>query len=209
MTQASIWQQHQQDTNYAELCNALYERELRVLSQAELTTAIAVQSRLKSLPYYINRTAYLMNHLQEESPLELDVQNASWSIKQINKMPLSGQEPEQVKAWYNKVPLALGLVIPVINGNHIMLDCIDRIDTKQLRFRTNVSGWFSLAQYAEEGEAHQSVQLLKPNKKVMSSACAGHCWQSTTKLRPMVLTLRELLLSCSINWKDFKTPLTV
>ena len=52
MTQVSIWQQHQQDSSYAEICNALYERELRVLSQAELSTAIAVQSRLKSLPYY-------------------------------------------------------------------------------------------------------------------------------------------------------------
>ena len=84
MTQVSIWQQHQQDSSYAEICNALYERELRILSQAELPTAIAVQSRLKSLPYYINRTAYLMSHHQDESPLQLDVQNASWSIKQIN-----------------------------------------------------------------------------------------------------------------------------
>jgi len=209
MTQASIWQQHQQDSSYAELCNALYERELRVLSLAKITTAMAVQSRLQSLPYYINRIALLMTNLEKESSLNLDIQNASWSVKQINKIPLAGQDPRQVKSWYNKIPLTLGLVIPVSKNNHIMLDSIDRVDTKQLRFRTNVSGWFSLAEHIQEDIENQSIKLLKPNKKVLLAACAGHCWQNTTKLRPKVLTLRELLLSCSINWKDFKTPLMV
>jgi hypothetical protein len=209
MTQVSIWQQHQHDSTYAELCNALYERELRVLSQVDLPSAAAVQARLKSLPYYINRAAYLMSHHHEKSPLQLDVQNASWSMKQINKIPLAGQDASQVKSWYNKAPLTVGLVVPVIKNDHIILDCIDRVDLKQLRFRTNISGWFSLAQHIEDDNYTQFAQLLKPNKKVMSAACAGHCWQRTTKLRPIVLSLRELLLSCSINWKDFKTPLTV
>ena len=70
-------------------------------------------------------------------------------------------------------------------------------------------------------------KLLKPNKKVMLAACAGHCWQitphntfysttdnkkSTTsarKLQPIIPSLRELLLSCAINWKDFKQPLAL
>ena len=107
--------------------------------------------------------------------------------------------------------LALGLVVPILNAQYINLDCIDRIDSENNRFHTNTSGWFSLLPGSNE-HSKSKVELLKPNKKVMLAACAGHCWQdnaSNTKLRPVMLGLRELLLSCAINWKDFKQPLAL
>ena len=205
MTQASLWQQQQQSANYAELCNALYERELRLLANTELATVQAVQGRLKSLSYYINRTALLMT--QADSPLELDVQNAAWQTKQSSKIPLIGQENEQVNAWYLSIALPLGLIVPVLIDEHIMLDCIDRVDSDNQRFRTNVSGWFYLSDI--EKQKLSPVKLLKPNKKVMIAACSGHCWQGKNKLRPMIPSLRELLLSCAINWENFKRPLVI
>lgn len=204
MNQTSLWQE-QQSANYAELCNALYERELRHLANMALPNAQAVQGRLKSLSYYINRTALLMT--QTDSPLDLDVQNAAWQTKQSNKIPLVGQEIESVYTWYSSTKLSLGLIVPLLDEGHIILDCIDRLDSEKQRFRTNVSGWFYLS--ANENKGSQQTKLLKPNKKVMAAACSGHSWQGSNKLHPIIPTLRELLLSCSINWKNFKQPLFI
>ncbi|NQY35328.1 MAG: hypothetical protein HRT37_10230 [Alteromonadaceae bacterium] len=211
MTQASLWQDQQQSAYYAELCNALYERELRLLVNADIPSVQAMQSRLKGLPYYINRTAHSMTEV--DSPLVLDVHNASWSVKQENKMPLNGQEFKSVSSWYYAIKLSLGLVVPVSMENHIILDCIDRIDHDNQRFRTNVSGWFYLNEQSEQSKKNEhkknNAKLLKPNKKVMSAACAGHYWNKNSKISPVIPTLRELLLSCSINWRNFKRPLAV
>ena len=204
MTQASLWQEQQQSPDYAELCNALYERELALLANMTLPSAQAVQGRLKSLSYYINRTALLMT--QVDTPLELDVQNALWQAKQSNKIPLTGQTSEDVNTWYLSIPLSLGLIVPVFSQayskEHILLDCIDRVDNDNQRFRTNAAGWFYLTENKESNDF--KPRLLKPNKKVMLAACAGHCWQDGQKIRPIIPSLRELLLSCSINWKNFK-----
>ena len=205
MTQTSLWQEKPPSEIYAELCNALYERELRLLAKIDLATVDGVQDRLKSLSYYINRTALLMTHAN--SPLQLDVQNAAWQAKQSSKIPLNGQETEQVNTWYLSIPLSLGLIVPVLADGYIFLDCIDRIDNDQQRIRTNVAGWFYLSDI--EKQKYNKVKLLKPNKQVMRAACTGHCWQGRNKIRPMILTLRELLLSCSINWKNFKQPLHI
>ncbi|MCJ8320308.1 MAG: hypothetical protein MJK12_11790 [Colwellia sp.] len=205
MTQTSLWQEQQQSANYAELCNALYERELRQLANMALPNAQAVQGRLKSLSYYINRTALLMT--QTDSPLELDVQNAAWQTRQSNKIPLTGQNVELVYTWYLSTKLPLGLIVPVLSNDHIILDCIDRLDSENHRFRTNVSGWFDLS--GNDNKSHQQVKLLKPNKKVMAAACSGHSWQGSNKSHPIIPSLRELLLSCSINWKNFKQPLVI
>ena len=213
MSQTSLWQTYQQNNDFAEICNALYERELRALAHVEPATIQSVQGRLKSLSYYVNRTANLMTQVKEQgiSPLTLDVQNASWSAKQATKLSLSGQAEVDVFSWYLTGKLALGLVIPIFNGEYVILDCIDRVDTDNKRLRTNASGWFSLITN-DKSANKQSLTLLKPNKKIMLAACAGHCWQNTatkTKLRPLTLSLRELLLSCAINWKDFKQPLAL
>lgn len=211
MSQTSLWQTHKQNNDFAEICNALYERELHLLANAEVDTVQRLQGRIKSLSYYINRTANLMTQVNEQgdSPLTLDIQNASWSAKQAANIPLKNQTEHDVLSWYSSNKLVLGLVVPILNAHYISLDCIDRIDSENNRFHTNTSGWFSLTPSGNKG-SKSTLELLKPNKQVMLAACAGHCWQnklSNTKLRPVLLGLRELLLSCAINWKDFKQPL--
>ncbi len=146
--------------------------------------------------------------MQSETPLNLDVQNASWSAKQAQHMPLTGQEVEQVTKWYLAQKLVHGLVVPVADSTHIILDSIDRIDMEKHRFRTNIHGWFSLKRSNDELNISTKLRLLKPNKKVMTAACSGHCWLNEHKANPVIPTLRELLLSCAINWRNFKQPIT-
>ncbi|MDP7592507.1 MAG: hypothetical protein QF552_07380 [Litorilituus sp.] len=217
MTQSSLWQDNQQSSHFAEICNALYERELRLLANRETENVNVLQRRLKSLSYYINKTANLMTQVNEQgnSPLTLDVQNATWSSKQALQIPLSGQVLESINSWYlrllQKEPKSLlGLVIPVLVNDHVVLDCIDGINADKKRLRTNVFGWFSLTLDTEEqAEQIKTQRLLKPNKKTMLAACAGHRWQNSlnaSRLRPIIPSLRELLLSCAINWQNFKRP---
>lgn len=203
--QTSLWKGEQQTSDYSEFCNALYERELHTLANAENISIASLQGRLKSLPYYINRTARLM--MGCTTPLMLDIQNASWSAKQGTTMPLSGQDEETVKQWYRKTELKHGLVVPIVHDNHIALDCIDRVDIEKSRFRTNIHGWFSYAEASSESNA--SYRLLKPNKRVMSAACAGHSWVNNHQSIPVMPTLRELLISCTINWSNFKKTVTL
>jgi len=208
MTQALLWQNQKLSADYAELCNALYEHELNLLVKAELSTVQALQSRLKSLPHYIKRTAYAMT--QTQTPLILDVQNASWTAKQLNKIPLKDQQAALVWQWYEQAKPPLGLVIPIYVEERIVLDCIDRVDVDKFRFRTNAFGWFEQDKLEKplfnqnQHVTGQKIQLLKPTKRVMIAACAGHRWKNNMKVQPVSLSLRELLLSCSINWRNFK-----
>lgn len=209
--QASLWQNEQQAADFSELCNALYERELSILSQRSVSSTQVLQGKLKSLPHYVRRTANMM--IQAETPLTLDLQNASWSAKQGAKMPLNDQDIAIVNQWYLSVELKYGLVIPIVSGSFIALDSIDRVDQKNKRFRTNANGWFDLADKSKltkiktESDKQVPVRLLKPNKRVMTAACAGHRWLNNHKSIPIVPSLRELLLSCTINWCNFKQPL--
>jgi hypothetical protein len=215
MSQNTLWQTNRQNTDFAELCNALYEREIHLLANTEIANIHNLQGRLKSLSYYINRTANQMVNVNELglSPLTLDVQNATWSAKQASKLSVLIQPEQDVYSWYlalisqtNKA--ALGLAVPILRAEHIILDSIDGIDTDKKRIRTNVSGWFSL----KDDNVEHSSRLLKPTKKVMLAACAGHQWQgqmNSTKLRPVIPSMRELLISCAINWQNFKRPLAL
>ena len=204
MTQGSLWHNEQHSYEFAELCNALYERELRVLANLPAEQARAIQGRLKSLPHYIKQTADKM--LQVQTPLELDTQNASWSAKQSSKIPLSDQSPDDVWQWYTKYQIEHGLIIPVCVDEHIVLDSVDRVDNDAKKFRTNRFGWFEQQSVLAN---QQPFQLLKPNKKIMMAAAAGHSWKNGKKARPVMPTLRELLLSCAINWRNFKKPLPI
>lgn len=198
--QTSLWQGEAQSADFSELCSALYEREISLLAHSEVNEALALKGRLKSLPYYIKRTAHLM--IQAKTPLSIDVQNASWSAKQAAHMPLNGQEIEAVNRWYLSAELIHGLVVPIADASHIILDSIDRIDIEKQRFRTNAHGWF----YLNDQIKTKKVRLLKPNKRVMTAACTGHSWLNDQKTHPHIPSLRELLLSCAINWKNFKQP---
>ena len=212
MTQTSLWQTQQQDNQFAELCNALYERELAMLARLDTDNVRAIQGRLQSLAYYVQKAAHAM--VNTDTPLTLDSQNATWSTKQSRNMPLTGQEPEIIAHWYLNQSLSLGLVVPVGVGDHIALDCIDRLDLDKARIRTNLHGWFELKHSDKSSELPkqgtiQKAQLLKPTKKVMMASCAGHTWCNNKPARPVMPTLRELLLSCSINWKNLKKPLVI
>jgi len=232
MSQTSLWQTDQQSNDFAEICNALYERELRVLAHSEFSSAQSVKGRLKSLTYYINRTANLMTQVKEQniSPLILDIQNASWSAKQAAKLSMLGQTEQDIFTWYLAQKLPMGLVVPILKEDHVILDSINNIDFENKRLRTNASGWFSLESSHSvikkssiktelimiNSVSTKTLKLLKPNKKIMLAACTGHCWKNNVstkskhvKLQPIILNLRELLLSCAINWKDFKQPLAL
>ncbi len=108
MSQSSLWQINTETGDFAELCNALYQREISIIAKSDYISASAVQARLQSMSYYITRTAHAMVHVisQEHSPLLLDTQNASWSAKQSTKIPLAGQhtEREQMNAiqWHQR-----------------------------------------------------------------------------------------------------------
>ena len=220
VTQSLLWQSEQQSSDFAELCNALYERELMTLARNEYSSVAGLQSRIKSLPHYVKRTAFAL--LNAQTPLELDIQNASWSAKQVSALPSISQLSaynDNVIAWYRSQALVHGLVVPIALKSHIVLDSIDRIDREKQRFRTNVYGWFYLtdndtpngatkfdkSEVKPEVNRH-SVNLLKPTKKIMTAACAGHCWKNSRKSQPIMPSLRELLLSCTINWRNFKQP---
>lgn len=204
VTQSLLWQPEQVSADFAELCNALYERELRILASGDFASPAGLQGRIKSLPYYVKRSAHAL--LNAESPLDLDIQNASWSAKQTATHPSISQlknYQDNVLKWYQEQKLAHGLVVPIATESGIILDCIDRVDLTKQRFRTNVYGWFNLI---EQQARDKRYYLLKPNKRVMTAACAGHCWQNARKVQPVIPSLRELLLSCSINWRNFKQP---
>ncbi|WP_426369836.1 hypothetical protein [Pseudocolwellia sp. HL-MZ7] len=201
--QVSLWKGEQQTSDFSEFCNALYERELHSLANMDNISIESLQGRLKSLPYYINRTAHSM--MQCSTPLMLDIQNASWSAKQGTRMPISDQDESTVSQWYAKVELKHGLVVPIVHDNHIALDSIDRVDLNKQRFRTNVHGWFSFNESIPEEQPQ--YKLLKPNKRVMTAACAGHCWVNDHKSIPVMPSLRELLISCTVNWSNFKKPI--
>lgn len=205
--QTSLWQDDTKAADFAELCNAMYEREIMLLSSSEIQSPQILQGRLKSLPYYIKRTAHLM--FQAKTPLTIDVQNASWSAKQGRHMPLNDQDIDSVNNWYLSVELNHGLVIPIVNDSYIVLDSIDRIDKEKNRFRTNVYGWFYLDKQEGNEQSIKTNRLLKPNKRVMTAACTGHSWLNDQKVNPHIPTLRELLLSCAINWRNFKQPTIV
>lgn len=216
MSQSSLWQLHTESGHFAELCNGLYQREINSVATESFSSAQAVQVRLKSLPYYINRTAHAMTQVIEDhhSPLVLDYQNATWSAKQSKKIPVSRQETQdelQSKLkWYSQKGICVGLVVPILVRDHIILDCIDRVDSDNKRIRTNVSGWFSLDEkIARHHRFDDKSYLLKPTKKIMVSACTGQRWQGDTKQSPIIPSLRELLLSCAINWRNFKKPLAI
>jgi hypothetical protein len=205
-SQTLLWQAHQQSSDFSELCNALYERELSNYAKGEHSSLAQLQGRIKSLPHYVKRTADAM--LRAQSPLILDVQNASWSAKQARQIPSLRQivaADEIVTPWYKSVKLSHGLVVPIALETHIVLDSIDRIDNDNKRFRTNIHGWFNLN---EPLVTAKNIALLKPTKPVMTAACSGHYWLNQKKSQPRIPSLRELLLSCAINWRNFKQPLT-
>jgi len=67
-----------------------------------------------------------------------------------------------VLSWYKAQTLVYGLVVPIATADCIVLDCIDRVDAEKKRFRTNVYGWFTLAELAKS----KSVSELSKRKNL-------------------------------------------
>ena len=104
---------------------------------------------------------------------------------------------------------SLGLVVPVRYQTPelktIFLDSIDRVDHTYNRLHLNYRGWFTFSGEGETG----TEQLLKPNKRIMTAACCGHQWNHRGRINPRTLTLRELLLVATLDWKKFQAALSI
>ena len=199
--QGLIWQG--QGSAYAELGYALLERETRFLAYAENQDPDWFRARLSSLPFYVKKAVNAM--VNARSPLTLDLQNGQWQAKQQKQLPHTLFEQE-VHAWLSKF-ITPGVILPLlVQENDTYCVCLDSVDRcSPDRFRCNRWGWFDY--HGQSCGHHTAVRVLKPVKSTMTMACCGHQWSLKSKLAPRILPLRELLLSCSVNWKNFSRPL--
>lgn len=212
--QTKLWQQRPNQQVLSELCNALYERELKRLAQDDNLSLAQMQKRLGSLPYYIKRAAEHISELY--TPLELDSQNGSWLSIQSAK-PFSTKADVDKTAMFYQQNATMALVVPISVSHYgieqIVLDSIDEIDSTNQRLHCNQHGWFDFSgEQFDEMQSSSEIQradklyqklLLKPGKPVMSAACCGHQWLNLHKTSPRLLSLREMLLASQINWRNF------
>jgi hypothetical protein len=190
--------------NFAELSNALYERELQVLANSTITDPTLLKRKLKGLTHHIKNAT--MHLLEGTAPIHVDVHNGSWQSKQNSKCPLSSQTPDKTLQWYTH-SVKQGHIVPVyveeLGEQHIELDCVDIMAADRLHL--NKFGWFSkTGEYFDIVPKQAKYLLLKPTKSILSAACAGHRWSASGKTLPRALSLRELLLSTEIDWKKYK-----
>ena len=118
---------------------------------------------------------------------------------------------EKTQQWFaSKIQIGCSVAIHVkqLGSEHIELDSIDRVELDSHRVHTNKFGWFNIdGEFAEDKFRHSdihSLRLLKPTKAILTAACCGHKWDHKGKGQQRALSLRELLLSLSINWKTFR-----
>jgi hypothetical protein len=207
--QVDIFSDDQRQLHYAELCNALYERELASLSQQKISDVSLLQRKIAGLRHHIKRAAYSL--LQHQSPLQVDVHNASWQAKQAAKCMANNYVAQKPQQWFsNNIQIGCSVAVHVeqLGCEHIELDSIDRIDLSGNRLHTNKFGWFNIdGEFAEDVYTKVgvlSLRLLKPSKAILTAACCGHKWDHKGKGQQRAISLRELLLSLSINWKTFR-----
>ncbi|RUO31958.1 hypothetical protein CWE12_02895 [Aliidiomarina sedimenti] len=203
-------------SQFAELCNALYERELHDLSWNGPDNAGFLKRRLASLPSYVKRASHALLRLEQTrlqqhqnggyQGLLLDVQNASWQGKQAAHAPARKHQGEKLQHWLQK-NAALGLVMPVQVEHQqlqsVYLDSIDQLDLEASeagRVHLNRYGWFYLdGRPLDEAGA----LLLKPTRQSMTAACCGHQWSVAGRKLPRTLSLREVLLATTLQWPRF------
>jgi hypothetical protein len=207
--QVDIFSDDQRQLHYAELCNALYERELASLSQQKISDIGLLQRKIAGLRHHVKRAAYSL--LQHQSPLQVDMHNASWQAKQAAKCMANNYVVQKTQQWFSsniQIGCSVAIHVQHLGYEHIELDSIDRIEQSNNRIHTNKFGWFTIdGEFAEDSfrEADvQNLRLLKPTKAILTAACCGHKWGNKGKGQQKALSLRELLLSLSINWKTFR-----
>ena len=209
--QTNIFNLAEQFPNVAELCNALYERELVSLATSNIKDPTLLKRKLSGLTYHIKNAAEFL--INEPTPIDVDVHNGTWKSKQSNKCPAikaatSSDEFAKTESWFKQHHYHGAVVCIYVNdyGNeHIELDSIDMIPSPANKLHCNKYGWFALnGESLEASKTHVTHRLIKPNKAILSAACSGHMWNTKGKATPRALSLRELLLSTNINWKTFK-----
>jgi hypothetical protein len=208
--QTDIFALHTHRAVFTEVCTALYERELHQLAQTSLTDVKQLKRKVDSLPILIKRAAEFL--IRTDLPLTLDTHNASWQYKQNNRPPIKSNASEKNHQWISQ-NRQLGLVLPVFIESmgeiHFELDSIDKIMPEESQLHLNKNGWFhfdgSMVETASLAK-HSQKFICKPTKSTLCAACCGHVWRFKGKGQPRTLTLRELLLSGSLNWR---APLTL
>jgi hypothetical protein len=207
--QTNIFSDDQRHLYFAELCNALYERELHTLSEQKINNVSLLQRKIGGLKHHIKRAADQL--LRSSAPLKIDVHNGSWQAKQATNCMAKKFDASKTFTWYQQYA-RLGLCVPVhvseLATEHIELDSIDRIEIQNERLHLNKFGWFCLNGETIENQTtdiHRvRKNLLKPGRANISAACCGHSWNHKGRSQPRTLSLRELLLSNTINWLNFR-----
>ncbi|RUO36353.1 hypothetical protein [Aliidiomarina sanyensis] len=194
----------------AELCNTLYDSELKILADTGPDDPRLLKRRLGSLSHYVRRAAHalIVAAKRTDNPLQFDVQNACWLSRQRPHAPLPKLSPA---AWLQKhvqlaMPLPVWERLPAQQGaiERIRLDTVDEIDITGERVHLNQTGWFHFSGDPEDPSSDvPQRRLLRPDKASMVAACAGHRWGPTGRLAPQTLSLRELLLTTTVSWTGF------
>lgn len=190
--------------NFAELSNALYERELQNLANSNISDPALLKRKIKGLSHHVRNAA--MHLLDGNAPIDVDVHNGSWQAKQAAKCPIATQSTDKTLKWYvehSRYGAVVAVYIEHLGEEHIELDSIDMMASDRLHL--NKFGWFSkTGEYFEIVPKQTRYLLLKPTKAILKAACGGHRWTSKGRSMPRALSLRELLLSTEIDWKSFK-----
>ena len=205
--QVDIFSTNQQQKHFAELCNALYERELHSLAVTGPKNISLLQRRLAGLSHHIKNAAE--NLLNNSAPIEVDIHNGSWQAKQTAKCVADKHQDDKCRLWYiahSKMGLAVPIYQSDLGHQFVELDSIDRIELEENKLHVNKHGWFSLSGESLESATskHKVARLLQPTRNNIVAACCGHSWNHKGKIPPRTLSLREILLSTTINWKIFR-----
>ncbi|GGF74687.1 hypothetical protein GCM10011338_28430 [Alteromonas lipolytica] len=188
----------------------MYERELLTLAQQGPNQLNLLRRKIAGLSHHVNRTARFL--ATGSVPLELDEHNASWQARQAAKSPARTGDEEKNLSWFSE-HAKVGLVVPVrvqeFDNEHIELDSIDRVQHENQTLHVNKFGWFDFAGIPVESPARFSTNanikltLVKPSKAIMTAACCGHSWNHKGRISPRTLTLREIMLASTLNWRTF------
>lgn len=208
--QSDIFFQDPNSAAYAELCNALYQRECAFLAEHGPGQASLLKRKLKHLHTHVTQSAEQL--LNNTTPLTVDLHNASYQAKQAAKCPSAKQTVDMIQAYFNThhhVGAILVVAINELGMTHLEIDSLDKVNHELALIHVNKFGWFNYAgqpvnsdgSIIDQSHLLNTLTLLKPTKSVLTSACSGHRWSHSGKISPRVLTMRELRLSFSIKWK--------
>jgi hypothetical protein len=208
--QKDIFYQDAHASSLAELMNALYQRECLALAESGPNQIGLLKRKLKHLPHHVYSAA--QDLLTSDAPITVDIHNASYTAKQTAQCPGINQTDKQIQDFYDKhgnVGAILPIFVKTMQGMHIEIDSLDRVDEEAGLIHANKHGWFSPngISHAEQTSSLASneaqffaLKLLKPNKTIWTAACCGHQWKHKGRAIPRALTMRELRLSFNIKW---------